>query len=200
MHGLGPQQIKVAGRATTPRQEIKELYGAIEEAKADITGLFALQYMMDHNQEMGIGPLLPSDETAQRQLYTTYLASAFRSLRFGLADAHGKGQAVQLNYLLDKGGFVINSDGTFSVNMQKIKDAVRDLDHTFLTIEAKGNYAGAKDLLDSLGVIRPEVQKTLDKLQDIPTDIEPLFTTADELAPEGTDANRAAHHTHRSKR
>jgi len=199
-HGLGPQQIKIQGPATTPRQEIKELYGAIEEAKADITGLFALQYMMDYNQEMGIGPLLPSDETAQRQLYTTYLASAFRSLRFGLADAHGKGQAVQLNYLLDKGGFVINSDGTFSVNMQKIKDAVRDLDHTFLTIEAKGNYAGAKDLLDSLGVIRPEVQKTLDKLQDIPTDIEPLFTTADELAPEGTDANRAAHHTHRSKR
>jgi len=157
---------------------------------------------MDHNKEMGIGTLLPSDEKAARQLYTTYLASAFRSLRFGLSEAHGRGQAVQLNYLLDKGGFVANPDGTFAVNMDKIKDAVRDLDHEFLTIEATGDYAGAKKMLDTLGVIRPEVQKTIDKLQDIPTDIEPIFTTADEIAPEnvGPASTRTAHRTHRTKR
>ena len=105
MHGLGPHQIKVDGRDTTPRAELKELYSAIEEAKADITGLFALQYMMDHAQEMKLASVLPSDEAAQRQLYTTYLASMFRSLRFGLNDAHGKGMAIQFNYLMDKGAF-----------------------------------------------------------------------------------------------
>ncbi|HWO30075.1 MAG TPA: hypothetical protein VNO32_14880, partial [Candidatus Acidoferrum sp.] len=66
MHGLGPHQIKVQGRDTTPRDELKELYSAIEEPKADVTGLFALQYMMDHAKEMGLGKSLPSDEAAQR--------------------------------------------------------------------------------------------------------------------------------------
>lgn len=183
MHGLGPQQIKVQGRETSPRQELKELYSAIEEAKADVTGLFALQYMMDHSQQMGLASVLPSDEAAQRQLYTTFLASAFRSIRFGLTEAHGKGTAVQLNYLLDKGGFVANPDGTFSVDMAKIKDAVRDLDQQFLTIEAEGDYAGAKQMLDHYGVVRPEVRRALGRLHDIPVDIEPQFVTADQIAP-----------------
>src|SRR5262249_31753562 len=139
MHGLGPHQIKVSGRDTNPRLELKELFGAIEEAKADVTGLFALQYMMDHAKQMGLDKILPSDAAAQRQLYTTYLASSFRSLRFGLDDAHGKGMAVQFNYLLDKGGFMKNDDGTFSVDMARIKDAVRELDHELLTIEAEGD-------------------------------------------------------------
>jgi len=183
MHGLGPHQIKVQGRDTTPREELKDLYSAIEEPKADVTGLFALQYMMDHSKEMGLGASLPSDEAAQRQLYTTYLASAFRSLRFGLNDAHGKGMAMQFNYLMDKGAFVQHPDGTFSVDMTKIKSAIAALDHDLLTIEAEGNYAGAKKMLDELGVMRPAVRKALDGLQGIPTDIEPLFVTADELAP-----------------
>jgi hypothetical protein len=183
MHGLGPHQIKVQGRDTTPREELKELYGAIEEPKADVTGLFALQYMMDHAKEMGLGKSLPSDEAAQRQLYTTYLASSFRTLRFGLNDAHGKGMAIQFNYLMDKGAFVQQADGTFSVDMTKIKTAIAELDHDLLTIEAEGDYAGAKKILDELGVVRPALRKALDGLQGIPTDIEPMFVTADELAP-----------------
>jgi hypothetical protein len=183
MHGLGPHQIKVNDRDTNPRNELKELYSAIEEAKADVTGLFALQYMMDHSKEMGLDNTLASDEAAQRQLYTTFLASAFRSLRFGLEDAHGKGMAMQFNYLLDKGAFVPHGDGTFSVDMTKVKDAVRDLDHDLLTIEAQGDYAGAKKMLDELGVLRPVLKRTLARLHDIPTDIEPIFVTADEVAP-----------------
>ena len=185
MHGLGPQTITVGGHETSARKELKELYGAIEEAKADVTGLFALQYMMDHAQQMNLGSVLKSDEAAQRQLYITYLASAFRSLRFGLGDAHGKGMAMQFNYLRDKGAFIARPDGTFAVDVSKVKDAVRDITHDLLTLEATGDYAGAKKMLDELGVIRPETQKALDKLQGIPVDIEPLFVTADELAPEG---------------
>ncbi len=183
MHGLGPHQITVAGQQTSPRKELKELYSAFEEAKADATGLWALQYMMDHAQQMKLTDVLKSDEAAQRQLYITFLASAFRSLRFGLQEAHGRGMAMQLNYLLDKRGFVARPDGTFAVDMTKIKDAVRDLTHDLLTVEATGDYAGAQKMLEA-GALRPEVKTALERLQSIPVDIEPIFVTADELAPE----------------
>ena len=181
MHGLGPQQITISGKRTSPRQQLKELYSAIEEAKADATGLFALQYMMDHARQMNLGSVLKSDETAQRQLYTTFLASAFRSLRFGIVEAHGKGMAFQFNYLMDKGGFVQNSDGTFAVDFTKIKGAVRDLTHELLTLEANGDYAAAKKMLDELAVVRPATQKALDNLKGIPVDIEPQYVTADAM-------------------
>jgi hypothetical protein len=183
MHGLGPHQIKVGDHDSTPREELKDLYAAIEECKADVTGLFALQYMMDHAKEMELGKVLASDEAAQRQLYTTYLASSFRTLRFGLNDAHGKGMAIQFNSYTDKGAFVQHADGTFSVDVVKMKTAVAELDHDLLTIEARGDYAAAKKLLDEMGVIRPALRKALDGLQGIPTDIEPIFVTAEELAP-----------------
>ena len=183
MHGLGPHQIKVGDRDTTPREELKDLYAAIEECKADVTGLFALQYMMDHAKEMGLSKVLPSDEAAQRQLYTTYLASSFRTLRFGLNDAHGKGMAIQFNSYTDKGAFIRHDDGTFSVDVAKMKTAVAELDHDLLTIEARGDYAAAKKMLDEMGVIRPVLRKALESLQGIPTDIEPVFVTAEELAP-----------------
>jgi len=180
-HGLGPHQIKVSGRDTNPRLELKEAYSAIEEAKADVTGLFALQFLMSQADKGQIQAPLPHGPEAERQLYTTYLASAFRTLRFGLQDAHAKGMAIQFNYLLDKGAFVAHADGTFSVDFGKIKDAVSSLDHEFLTLEATGDYNGAKKMLSQLSVIRPEVQKALDSLKSLPTDIEPIFVTADAL-------------------
>jgi hypothetical protein len=126
--------------------------------------------------------LLPSDAATLRRLYTTFLASAFRSIRFGLNDAHGKGMAMQLNYLLEKGGFAVNPDGTFSVNEGRIGEAVRDLDHDLLTLEATGDYAGAKRMLETLGVLGPSIAQALEKLKAIPVDIDPVFVTADRLA------------------
>ena len=181
-HGLGPQQINLAGRKTTVRLELKELYGAIEEAKADVTGLFALQYLLDQGRKVGIADGRPKEEV-ERKLYTTFLASTFRTLRFGITEAHGRGMAMQMNYLLDKGGFVAQPDGTFAVDFSKIKQAVRDLDHDLLTLEATGDYAAAKKMLTDLAVLRPEVQRAISKLDDIPTDIEPIFVTAEKLAP-----------------
>ena len=170
MHGLGPHEIKVQGRDTNVRKELKELYSAIEEAKADITGLWALQYLMDHG---GVDPAM------ERDLYTTYLASSFRSVRFGITEAHGKGQALQFNYLLDEGGIKMDeATGTFSIDTSKMKDAVRKLTAEILTIEAEGSYEKAKALLDKYALIRPAMQKALDKLGDVPVDIEPNFTLA----------------------
>src|SRR5947209_15612278 len=181
-HGLGPHQIKVNGRDTNPRLELKELYSAIEEAKADVTGLFALQYLMTQADKGAVQAPLPHGPDAERKLYTTYLASSFRTLRFGLQDSHAKGMAVQFNYFLDKGAFVANSDGTFSVDMTKIKDAVAGLDRVLLTLEATGDYAGTKKLMSEMMLLRPEVQKALERLKGVPTDIEPVFVTADKLA------------------
>ncbi|MEP7354096.1 MAG: hypothetical protein ABI824_12775 [Acidobacteriota bacterium] len=160
-HGIGPQN--------NVRGSLKELHSAIEEAKADVTGLFMLQYLYDQK-------LLPSSDVSkdERALYTTFLASSFRTLRFGVHEAHGKGMAVQFNYLTDKGAFVAKPDGTFSIDFAKIKAAVRDLVHDLLTIEATGDYAGAKRMLDQLGVLRPAMEQALAKLGDLPTDIEPI--------------------------
>jgi hypothetical protein len=172
MHGLGPHDITVGGRATTVRQELKDTYSTIEEAKADISGLFALQFLIDRGQ---------LDKNLEKTMYTTFLASAFRSLRFGINEAHGRGQAIQLNYLLDNGAFTVNGDGTFSVDAAKIKDAVKGLTAEIMMLQAEGSYARARQMLDTLGVLRPQAKAVLDKLASVPVDIEPRFVTAIDL-------------------
>jgi hypothetical protein len=173
MHGLGPGNIEVGGRDTTVRLELKETYGAIEEAKADISGLWALQQLVDK------GVL---DRSFERTMYTTFLASAFRSIRFGIGEAHGKGQVLQLNHLLDAGAFEVAADGTFSVAAARIKPAVAALTGELMTLQAEGSHAKAKAILERLAVLRPQTQRVLDRLKDVPVDIEPRFVTAEELA------------------
>jgi hypothetical protein len=172
MHGLGPHNIVMGGRQTTVRQEMKEAYSFLEEAKADISGLFAIQYMIDKG-------VLP--RSLDQTLYTTFLASTFRSIRFGINEAHGRGIAVQLNYLLDQGGFVVRPDGTFGVNLARVKESVTSLTREIMTMQAQGDYAKAIALRDRLGVVRPPVKGALDKMSGVPVDIEPRFTTAAEL-------------------
>jgi hypothetical protein len=176
MHGLGPHHTKKDGKESTPRQDLKDAYSTIEEAKADITGLWALGYMMDKGL---LKDTLGQGAQAERRLYNTFLASSFRTLHFGLTSSHARGMAIQVNYLLDKGAFVANGDGTFAVDFMKIKGAVADLDREFLTIEATGDYARAKAMMSKYVVIRPEVQKALDRLKSsVPNDIRPSFVTA----------------------
>lgn len=170
MHGLGPHNITVSGEQTTVRKQLKELYSAIEEAKADVTGLWALQYLIDK----GVVP-----KTMERTLYTTYLASMFRSVRFGINEAHGRGVAMQFNYLTDEGAIKFDeSTGKFSVEDSKIKEAVRKLTTELLTIEAEGSYDKARAILVKYAVIRPAMKNAFDKLKDVPVDIEPIFPMA----------------------
>ena len=170
MHGLGPHDITVDGQSTTVRKQLKELYSAIEEAKADITGLWALQYLIDKGVV---------DKRMERTLYTTYLASAFRSVRFGINEAHGKGMAMQFNYLTDEGAIELNErNGTFSIDHSRVKEAVRKLTHDLLTIEAEGSYERAKAMLDKYAVFRPAMKNALDRLGNVPVDIEPIFPLA----------------------
>ncbi len=167
MHGLGPHNILVGGKSTTVRQELKELYSALEEAKADISGLFALQFLIDKGVV---------EKSTEQQMYTTFLASVFRSVRFGINEAHGKGVAVQFNYLFDEGAFVHDAaTGAFSVDFAKVKPAVAKLTGEIMTIQAEGSYEKAKALLTTYGVVRPPMLAVLDNLSDVPVDINPVF-------------------------
>jgi hypothetical protein len=166
MHGLGPQQVH--GTKTSVREALKETFGPLEEAKADISGLWALQQLADKG--------VVSADVA-RSMYVTFLASSFRSIRFGLRSAHARGQTLQLNYLLDKGAVVVNADGTFGVVDATIRQAVADLTRDLMTVQAVGDYTAATGMLKTMVVVRPEVQRVLDQLKDVPVDIEPRFVS-----------------------
>ena len=172
MHGLGPHAIEVNDRQTTVRQELQETYSTMEEAKADISGLWALHYLIDKGVV---------DRSLERSMYTTFLASTFRSIRFGINEAHGRGVAIQLNTFLDAGAVTVGDDGTFAVDHTRIRAAVEALTRRLLTIQAEGDYEAARTVLETLGVVRPEVQRVIDRLEAIPTDIRPLYTTAEAL-------------------
>lgn len=170
VHGLGPHNIAIEGRETTVRQQLKENYSALEEAKADITGLFALQYLIDQGKV---------DRQMERLMYTTFLASVFRSVRFGINEAHGRGVALQFNYLMDEGAIKADeAAGTFSIDSNQIKGAVRKLTSDILMIQATGDYGKAKAMLEKYAVVRPVMQKALDRLSDVPVDIEPKYPLA----------------------
>ena len=172
MHGLGPHDITgPGGKPITVRAALQQSYGALEEAKADIAGLFALQFLIDK------GVL---DRALERSVYVTFLASAFRTLRFG-GDAHAVGMALQLNTLLDAGAVHVAKDGTFSVDTGKVKQAVRDLTAEIMNVQAAGDGARAAELLRTRAVVRPEVKAVIARLTKVPVDVEPRFVTAEKL-------------------
>ena len=173
MHGLGPHTIDVSGQPTTVRQQLRETYSALEEAKADVSGLWALHRLIDQGE---------IDRSLERAIYTTFLASAFRSIRFGINEAHGRGVAIQLNTFLDAGAVTVRADGRFTVHHAQIRAAVEELTGRLMTIQAHGDYDEARRLHDTLGVVRPEVQSVLDRLAGVPIDIRPRYTTAEALA------------------
>ncbi len=175
MHGLGPTNTGPHGGGGTVRLALKELYSTVEEAKADISGLWALQQLIDK------GVL---DKSQERAMYTTFLASSFRTLRFGMNDSHARGMALQVNWLLDAGGFRVNDDGSFSVDLRRAKKGVRELTRELMTLQATGDYAATQRLLERLVVIRPPVQAVLDRLGEVPVDIRPQFVTAAQLEQE----------------
>ena len=172
VHGLGPHGLERPTGRTTVREQLGSAYPAIEEAKADVVGLFALHRLVDRG-------VLPKE--LEKSMYATFLASSFRSIRFGVNEAHGRGVALQLNWFLDQGGVVVGEDGRFSVVDGKIRAAVESLSRELLAIQARGDAAAATALLDRMAVIRPSVAKVLERLRGIPVDIAPRFVTAEAL-------------------
>jgi hypothetical protein len=175
MHGLGPHQ--VTGRpSVSVRAALEDAYSVIEEAKADISGLFALQYLLDRGVlEPALGPTI----------YPTFVAYFFRALRFGSTEAHARAVALQLNALLDAGAITERADGTFEVHEAggKMTAAVSALTAELMTLEASGDHAAAARMVRERTVLRPAIARALQGLSDakVPVDIEPRFVTADAL-------------------
>ncbi|KAL1076012.1 hypothetical protein V6Z11_D10G001400 [Gossypium hirsutum] len=174
-HGIGPHTITLPdGRKSTVRLELQDLHSALEEAKADIVGLWALNFLIKKH-------LLPT--SLEKSMYVSFLAGCFRSVRFGLEEAHGKGQALQFNWLLEKEAFVFHPNETFSVNFDKVEEAVESLSRTILTIQAKGDKEGASLLLQKYCTMTKPLKVALQKLESIhvPVDIAPIFPVAKSL-------------------
>ncbi|XP_002452967.1 nudix hydrolase 3 [Sorghum bicolor] len=174
-HGIGPHSITLpSGKKSTVRRELQEFYSALEEAKADIVGLWALNFLIKKG-------LLP--KSLSQSMYVSFLASCFRSIRFGLEEAHGKGQALQFNWLYEKGALVLHSDGKFSVDFTKVEEAVESLSREILTIQAKGDKPSAQSLLQSRATLTQPLRVALEKIEhmQVPVDIAPIFGTANKL-------------------
>ncbi|GAB4176384.1 MAG: hypothetical protein Kow00108_11760 [Calditrichia bacterium] len=172
-HGLGPGIIEKNGEKTTVNKELKELYSTIEEAKADILGVYNLQFLIDE----GVFP-----KELEENLYISFLGGIFRSVRFGINEAHGGANAISLNYILEKGGFEFDKEHvTFKVNKAKIKDAVKALSHDLLMIQAEGSYEKAKDLIEKYRIMSEPMKLALAKVKDVPVDIRPHYAIEEEL-------------------
>jgi hypothetical protein len=172
-HGLGPGLITPpgGGERTDVRLLLKESYSTIEECKADVVGIWNVLYAMRNN-------LLSSFN--EQQLYATYAGLHFRSMRFGIDEAHGRGTAIQWNWLREKGAIVPAANGTFSVDFAKMRSGIESLATELLMIEATGDYARAQRLLAKYGVSTPEIESVTARLKDIPVDITPVFPAAGE--------------------
>jgi peptidase M49-like protein len=171
-HGLGPGYVtQKDGARVEARILLKNLYSTIEETKADVLGLWNIVYARNHN-------LLSSFD--DKQLYATYAGLMFRSMRFGIVEAHGRGTAVQWNWLREAGGIVPSGNGRFRVDFAKFADGVKSLSTELLTIEATGDFDRAQRLLSKYGVVNDEINATNARLTDIPVDITPVFPAAGE--------------------
>jgi len=171
-HGLGPGMITLpSGERVDSRLPLKNLYSTIEESKADVLGLWNIVYAQQHKLLSGYD---------ENQLYATYAGLMFRSLRFGIGEAHGRGSALQWNWLREKGGIVPTANGRYKVDFAKFRDGVKSLATELLTIEATGDYNRANALLEKYGVETAEMKSVNAKLTDIPVDITPVFPAAGE--------------------
>lgn len=163
-HGLGIKNT-VNGKGTV-REALREVAGSLEEGKADILGLYMVRSLHERG-ELG--------EVDLRDNYVTFVASVFRSVRFGASSAHGQANMVRFNFFLDRGAIVRDAEsGTYRVDFAKMDDAVTELARRLLTLQATGDYAGAVALTAEQGVIRGELAADLERLAEagIPVDIE----------------------------
>ncbi len=161
-HGLGIKN--TINEQGTVRQALKEHASALEEGKADVLGLYMVK------QLLAKGAIT---EGTLEDYYVTFMAGIFRSVRFGASSAHGKANMVRFNYFQEQGAFSRDEQGLYSVNMEKMTQAVDSLSELILTLQGNGDYAGVDQLVKEKGLIKEDLAKSLAKLEaaNIPVDI-----------------------------
>jgi hypothetical protein len=170
-HVLGVNYVTLAdGTKVTVNKALKDRYSAIEESKADVVGIYNVPLLVKKGW-------FPKEK--EMEIYTTYLAGMFRSMRFGATEAHGLGVLLQFNFLREKGAFVYDAAAMkFRLDSSKIQAAVRDLARQFLILEGDGNYDSVRTFIDRYGKMDDITKQMLEKLADIPVDIAPIFKTS----------------------
>ncbi|KAI8147969.1 hypothetical protein BJV82DRAFT_594108 [Fennellomyces sp. T-0311] len=165
-HSNGPHHTL---EGDTVRSKLQEYHSAMEEAKADIAALFAADLMVQKGK---------IEKITSEEFWVTFLASAFRSIRFGIQEAHGLGQACQLTYLIEKGGIDVNTEtGLFSVNFEKMAQAVSDLTHDIMVLQGDGDKKAVDAFIDKYSKLSAETKQALDRIEHagIPVDIRPIY-------------------------
>ncbi|WP_088329819.1 Zn-dependent hydrolase [Lacimicrobium sp. SS2-24] len=161
-HGLGIKN--TINDQGTVRQALKEHASALEEGKADVLGLYMVSQLLEKGE---------ITEGTLEDYYVTFMAGIFRSVRFGASSAHGKANMVRFNFFNEFGAFSRDEQGLYSVNMDKMQDAVDALSELILTLQGNGDYQGVDELVKDKGLIKPQLAEDLAKLTqaEIPVDI-----------------------------
>lgn len=171
-HGLGPGRIVVDGRKTEVRKELAEIYSTAEECKADVMGAYNVLAMIDKGH---------FSAEFRRPFLVTYFAGLFRSARFGVAEAHGRGAAAQINYFVEQGGAVLDPETRrYRVDTQRLEQLISDLTAELCELQAAGDKIATLVLFERHGRITPELESVLAGLEGIPVDIRPIYTAAGE--------------------
>ncbi|QDX26868.1 hypothetical protein FPZ54_13195 [Sphingomonas suaedae] len=166
-HSLGPGSITVNGRKTTVSAALKDQASALEEAKADVMGAWNILFMMDKGE-------IPAAE--KPQLFATYLAGTFRSMRFGTESAHGHGAAMQYGYLKDKGAFAWDeAAGRYRIDNAKFEAGLRDLLRDMIVLQGNGDYEGTKAFMAKWAVLDDPARRVIASMGSIPVDILPVY-------------------------
>jgi len=169
-HGLGPAFSRQNGQQVDIRQAIGPLFSGLEEAKADVTGMFALKWLVDH------GAL---EQSRLPEYYASYVAGIFRTVRFGIGEAHGRAEMMEFNYLLEQGAIVRTADGRYDVDNAKMPGAIAALAKELLEIEATGDRARGEAWFARYGKMPAELTQALARASDLPVDIDPLVPFAE---------------------
>lgn len=166
-HSLGPGTITIDGEETTVSERLKELYSAVEEGKADVMGAYNILYMME------LGELPAAEKEA---FLSTYFAGLFRSMRFGINEAHGKGAAFQYSYFKEVNAFEIDEEsGKYRVDFPVLEQAISDLVAKVVMVQGDGDYDAAKSFLDDYGQLDSDAERIIASMTDIPVDIQPIY-------------------------
>ena len=166
-HSLGPGTISVGGRQTTVNAELKDVYSASEEAKADVMGLYNILYLMKRGE-------LPAAE--REQALATYFVGIFRAVRFGIDEAHGRGAAMQYSYLKEKGAFRRDErTGRYYIHYDAMANGIGELVATLVRLQGDGDYAGTKAFFERYATLDEPARAVLARTTHIPTDIQPVY-------------------------
>jgi hypothetical protein len=166
-HGLGPGIIIKGKQKITVNRALKGTYPALEEAKADVLGVYNFFYLVDKG-------LYPKE--LEKKVVTSFIGGIFRSIRFGTQEAHAAANLIIFNFLKEKKIISYNSrKGQFKINHKRARTAFKNLSRKILMIQAKGSYEEAKKFMERYSSMGADMKKTLEDMKDVPIDILPIY-------------------------